>query len=151
MPTYLITWSTYGTWLHGDGRESVTEARNTPGTPRVAPSERLQDYSRSVMREAPFVLSGEHRSLVGEAIRAQCKHREWTLHALNVRTNHVHVVCSATPPPERVMGEFKAWASRRLHESGVGTSYIWTRHGSTRWIDTVAAFQRAVHYVLHEQ
>lgn len=122
-----------------------------PGTPRVAPSDRFADYNRKLMREAPFTLSTDHRAAVDRTIRAHCDRRKWSLHALNVRTNHVHVVCSAHAPPEKVMGEFKAWASRRLHESGVVAERIWTVHGGTRWINSDDSFHRAIHYVLHEQ
>lgn len=103
------------------------------------------------MRGQPFILSAEQRGVVDRAIRAHATYRGWTLHAINVRTNHVHIVCTGSVPPERVMGEFKAWASRALRGATVQTDRIWTRHGSTRWLDTEPSFQRAVEYVLNGQ
>ncbi|MBX3388092.1 MAG: hypothetical protein KF691_01410 [Phycisphaeraceae bacterium] len=38
---YLLTWHTYGTWLHGDDRGSVNKIQNVPGTPYVAPNEKV--------------------------------------------------------------------------------------------------------------
>lgn len=84
-----------------------------------------------------------------------CNHRGYQLHAINVRTTHVHVVVSAAEdPPEKVMNSFKAWGTRRMVESGAAVQGIkvWSRHGSTRWLlQTDMSFDRAVKYVLEEQ
>ena len=56
--------------------------------------------------------------------------------AAHVRTNHVHTVVKTDAKPEKVMGHFKSYASRRLNEisaEGPGRKR-WTRHGSTRWL-----------------
>lgn len=151
MPCYFLTWSTYGTWLHGDERGSVTVAQNQINTPRVSPDDELQCYRMRRMRGQPFVMSDEQRRIVDQTIREHCAIRQWTLHALNVRTNHVHVVCTAPPEQEKVLGEFKSWASRRLREADPNLEDIWTRHGSTRWINTKSSFVRAIQYVLEEQ
>lgn len=88
------------------------------------------------------------RTLVNSVMRKHCDFRGWPIHALNVRTNHVHVVVSASVPPEKVMGELKAWASRRLHESGLlGNEKIWTRHGSTRYLNDETSVDGAIRYV----
>jgi len=92
-----------------------------------------------------------HRPVVDEVIRAQCDHRGWHVHALNVRSNHVHLVVRADAPPERVMGQCKAWASRRLREAGHTPERVWTRHGSTRRLNSEASLKRAIDYVPYEQ
>ncbi|MCB9840759.1 MAG: transposase [Phycisphaeraceae bacterium] len=151
MPIYLITWTTYGTWLHGDDRESVSAKQTTAGTPKVAPNGALRRHQQATMREPAFTLDEAQRLAVDEVVRFHCTHRGWTLHAINVRTNHVHGVVSAPTPPERVMGEFKAWATRRLRERGTARERLWSRHASTRWIDTDASLHRAIEYVTNEQ
>jgi hypothetical protein len=47
------------------------------------------------------------------------RHRAWTLLAAHVRTNHVHVVITATAPPARVQGDLKAWSTRRSSRRGI--------------------------------
>jgi hypothetical protein len=51
-----------------------------------------------------------------------------------VRSNHVHSVVEAEVPPERVMSDFKAYASRRLNRMRLDESgrKRRARHGSTR-------------------
>jgi REP element-mobilizing transposase RayT len=90
---------------------------------------------------------------VDRAIRDTCSHRGWEVLALNVRTNHVHVVLSANIAKERVLSDLKAWATRKLRESGMATKYdqVWAHHGSTRVLATEAAVEAAVQYVLLEQ
>ena len=112
---YLLTWTTYGTWLHGDDRGSIDRlAPRGPGVPSLAPDRARARFERDELKSDPVTLSCEARCLVDRVIRKHCVFREWTIHALYVRTNHVHLVVSAPVPPEKIMGECKAWASRRL-------------------------------------
>jgi len=54
------------------------------------------------------------RGVVLQAIPEVCGDRGWNLPAAHVRSNHVHTVVEAETEPERVMNDFKAYASRRL-------------------------------------
>jgi REP element-mobilizing transposase RayT len=93
------------------------------------------------------------RMIVREAIINVCAYRKWTLHALHVRQNHVHVVVTADRPPDRVMNDFKSYASRALNETGFDHSERrrWTRHGSTKYINDNAYLRAAIHYTLNKQ
>jgi len=144
---YFLTWTTYGTWLPGDARGWVRHHEGSAGTPyRPADPER-ETRARHAMTHRPVTLSPPMRKVVESAVRRTAKRRGWPLHALNVRSNHVHVVLTATDrPPERVMASLKAWASRCLNQAA-GTDRQgrwWTRHGSTRYIKTQASLRAAV-------
>lgn len=153
MPTYLITFRTQGTWLHGDPRGSVDPRHNRPGAPFVAPNPRLMQRDRTRMTSAPVILDDAQRTIVDDVIRGVCAHQRWTLHALHVRTNHVHAIVTAPDRPERIMHAFKARSTRRLVEAGLVTqgTRTWARHGSTRWLNTDATFDAACRYVMEEQ
>ena len=73
--------------------------------------------------------------------------------AAHVRSNHVHLVVTGDAKPERMMTEFKAYATRALNRVDLGTANQtrWTRHGSTRWLDSDDAVARAVRYTVDEQ
>jgi REP element-mobilizing transposase RayT len=141
---YLITWTTYGAWLPGDQRGWVED--DVPGI-QAADSVR-QTVARVQMTEEPVLLSEAQRALVEATIRDHCALRQWHLHAVNVRSNHVHVVVSASLPPEQVMNQFKAWCSRRLSEQFGRRKTWWTRHGSTKWINEEVYLHNAIRYVL---
>ncbi|MBX3380305.1 MAG: transposase [Phycisphaeraceae bacterium] len=100
-------------------------------------------------------LSDEGRQIVEQTIRNHCEIRHWTLRAINVRTNHVHVVvsCPESVSPEEAMSQFKAWSTRRLREAKLVSSdaRVWVEHGSTRWLNNEEGYRGAVDYVLHGQ
>lgn len=150
---YFITFTTYGTWLHGRDPGSVDRQHNTPGTPFLPPDARLEAKRRRALRQAPYWLDEPRREVVLRAIREAAQHRGWKVWAVHVRTNHVHIVVTASAKPEKVMADFKAWASRRLREAfGEDADRDrWTQHGSTRWLNISAALERAIAYVVEEQ
>jgi REP element-mobilizing transposase RayT len=156
MPlAYLITFTTYGTWLHGTdkGLGSVDRDHNIFGTPFVAPDVIRKQRAADLMTGPPFTLGPPDRDIVRDAIVALCKEKSWRLRALHVRTNHIHAVVSADRDPGRIMSDFKARASRelnRLHPND-DPPQRWTRHGSTPHLFDDAAVARAIAYVLDGQ
>ncbi len=150
---YLITFPTYGTWLHGDERGSVDRNHNIPGTPLLDPAPARQRGEAERLKHGPVLLDAPHRTVVHQAIVDVVQHRGWTLQALNVRTNHVHVVVSADQTPERVMNVLKSWATRRMVEAGVlpAGQKAWARHGSTRYLWKPDQVEGACCYVVERQ
>ena len=153
LPAYFITFTTKGTRLHGDEHGSVDRNHNTPGEPTLPANVDLNDRRHRQSGDDPVVLDEPARRAVQDAILDVCRHRRWDLHALHVRTTHVHVVASAGDvAPEKVMNDFKSYATRGLRERGVApTESVWTRHGSTRWINEAATLEARVKYVVEEQ
>lgn len=147
---YFITWTTYGTWLPGDERGWVID-----GTPGIQPpDEKIRKDAIRNLKHPPVVLSSEQRQIVDRTIREVCEFRQWRIHALNVRTNHVHLVLSADKHPDDVMNQLKAWCSRRLNElapSHGSKHKWWTTHGSTKWLFEQDYFHNAVNYVINLQ
>jgi REP element-mobilizing transposase RayT len=103
------------------------------------------------MKSSSVSLLPEARELVKLTIESHCGIRAWSLLALNVRTNHVHVVvnCMETASPERAMEQFKAWSTRQLRHAGYAgkEQHIWAEHGSTRWINHADGLAAAIRYV----
>ena len=91
--------------------------------------------------------------MIKEAIRETSNIRKWTVIALNVRTNHVHVVVNAPVDPERVLNAFKANATRKLREVKLWPHSFspWVRKGSKRRLWNEKSVARAIDYVLYGQ
>jgi REP element-mobilizing transposase RayT len=151
---YLITFRCYGTWLHGEERGSI-DRRNYHryGTPDMPANEKLLDGERAELKNPPILLNRAQRDVVESAIRGVCEHRAYVLHAINVRTNHVHSVVNASCEPEHVMDSFKAYATRKLRQEGLLGREVkpWARHGSTPYLWTEEQVQRAIDYVINGQ
>src|SRR5687768_6800846 len=141
---YFLTWTTYGTRLHGDDRGTVDRHHNMVGTPFLPSDPTRLSREVALMDAAPYVLAPEARILVEATIRRHCDVRTWRLNAANVRTTLVHVVvgCEGRVSPEAAMEQLKAWCTRRLRETGLAGSAqrVWTEHGSTRWLDSPESF-----------
>ena len=153
---YLITWTTYGTWLPGDDRKWVESGRVGIREPDASRKQQAVE----MMKSEPVLLCPDERQLTEDTIRKHCEIRKWALHALNVRTNHVHLVITASVIPEKVLSQLKAWCSRRLNENlpparsasedNISRKW-WTKHGSTKWINDEAYLKNAIRYVLEGQ
>lgn len=152
---YFLTWSTHAHRLHGDPAGSVDLEHNDPNTPMLRPNPRRVEAEHARLARPPFVLSPKARAIVHEVIIDHALRRGWVLHAVNVRTNHVHLVvdCRGTHTPELAMQQFKMWGTRRLIDAGLASSqtYVWADHGSTRYLNDAAGLISAIEYVLHRQ
>lgn len=173
--TYFVTFTCYGTWLHGDERGSIDRSHNDWQTPLLEPDEERERREFERLKHSAVTLGPAQRLIVHRTIEEVCQHRGWRLHALNVRSNHLHVVVTANRTGNRVRNDFKSYATRRLKEAnslpaacleahpsngdraGVNSKddsseiRVWTRGGSVRPIDTETSFCRAIEYTLFEQ
>ena len=155
MAFHLI-WTTYGSWLPGDARGWIES-----GVMGVQPPnpEREQE-AREIMAEEGIVLTPEQRAVVEQTIREHCRIRGWLLHAVNVRSNHVHVVVTTDCEGEKARDQFKLWSSRRLSDMagltnpvarGAGRRHWWTEGGEAKPIWEDRYFENAVEYVMNLQ
>ncbi|CAN5209693.1 transposase [soil metagenome] len=151
---YLLTFRTFGTWLHGDRRDSVArDGRNHYGRPRIPPNPSLETSLRNEARQHPFELSKDMRRCVELAIKDFCRRKEHLLHAVTARSNHVHSVISARRKPERLTDALKAIATRKLREEGLvdPSVIIWSRGRSRRYLWKPKNVANAIDYVLYCQ
>jgi hypothetical protein len=124
---YFITFACYGGHLPGAESDSVDRHHNLPG-------------SRLLEAQLP----GASKDATAAILAGPPAH---------VRINHVHAVVEAGVRPERLMNEFKSYASRelnRLDRDGPDRKR-WARHGSTRWLWNDQDVQKAIQYVIEEQ
>ena len=150
---YFITFSCYGTWLHGAKETSVDRHHNIPETEFLSLNEPRQTSTKNRMPEMPYFLDHPQRQIVLNTIQDVCQHQKWVLLAAHVRTNHIHLVVHAMIYPEKIMNIIKSYSSRRLNESKLDGNRInrWTRHGSTRYLWREEEVEATIQYVVYEQ
>ena len=150
---YFITFACYGARLHGDESGSVDRHHNLVGSRLLEPNAERAMAVRRKMLQDPYVLDAVARPVVLIAIQRHCAYRGWSLLAAHVRSNHVHVIVEAQTRPERIMNEFKSYASRELNQltSERPDRRRWARHGSTRWLWKDQDVRHALQYVTDEQ
>ncbi|WP_194362416.1 hypothetical protein [Alienimonas chondri] len=151
---YFLTAHTYGSRLHRDAAGSVDDDHRRPGSPYYRRNDARVRFERSLMTQPPVALNVRERSCVQDRIVAVCAHRGWSLLASHIRSTHWHVVVSAEgASPERVLNDFKAYATRGLREAGLIDSdrRVWSRHGSTKYVADFDSLRRVVEYVVSGQ
>jgi hypothetical protein len=81
-------------------------------------------------------------------------HRGWRLRAVNVRTNHAHVVLSiGEATPGRALNALKANATRKMREDGNWheAHSPWADKGSERYLWNEPSLALAIDYVINGQ
>ncbi len=161
---WLLTWTTYGTWLPGDDRGFVSNVRdkegpevrhNTPGTVPDAKHRGLWLTAKLKMKGQVVYLSAEHASIILEQFRETARNRGWELLAVAIMANHIHVVVGipGDPEPDSLLRDFKSYASRRMNKAfqRPASGRWWTESGSRRKLPNEAAVFAAVAYVRNQQ
>ena len=148
---FFITFTTYGTWLHGDERGSVDREHNVVGEPYLPPDQKRRKYEQNL--SGLYLMDEPRREIALEAIRTKCRRKKWTLHACHVRSNHVHVLLSSPEQVERVMNGLKGTITVAMNKAYPEENHRkrWSRHGSTRYVWNEEAFEKIRAYILQEQ
>jgi REP element-mobilizing transposase RayT len=145
---FFLTWTAYGSWLPGDDRGWVDGHGEVHG-----PEPQQQVLALRRMAEEAVVFDPLQRVAVEEAITAHCRVRGWHLHAVECRSQHVHVVVTAVDrAADDVMKQFKSWATRALKvitgARGLPSrTRWWTEGGSRRQIFCEGDLASVVSYV----
>jgi hypothetical protein len=151
--TYFITFSCYGSHIHGDLRGSVDRDHNHFGGPLAKPNRERMSAELRLMDQPPYEMDEPRRQAVLAGILDRCHSGYWHMMAAHVRSNHVHAVLNGDEKPEFIMTQLKSAASRRLNDLGFDDRIRkrWARHGSTRTLFDRDSVQNAVAYVLEGQ
>ncbi len=159
---YLLTWTTYGTWLPGDVRGFVSDTpqpdgtchrSNTPGTPYQKDDKSLHNLAQVRMRGGEIVLDeAKARVAVRAFEEVATTHRLGIILGTVMRT-HVHlVVASGDREGAQLLQLFKGVASRRLGQAfGPPRARWWTTGGSRRLLTDARSVEGAVKYVRAHQ
>src|SRR5690606_3945332 len=150
----FFTFRCFGTWLHGDDRGSVDKRQNVYQTPRIERNSNWRKHNEENLRHPPVKLDAARRRSVEKAIRELCDERGWKLLAINVRTNHVHVVVSiGNHSASRARSALKAKATKQLRYEKLWEHdhSPWAEKGSKQNLWSETSIWEACKYVNNEQ
>lgn len=120
---WFLTWRTYGTWLPGD--EGFVGYYRVPVGPRridnvigevatgVKPA--LANYARLQLVAGPVFLTRPQAEVVLAQLHETAAYRRWTLDAVAILPNHVHLVLGVVgdPTPTSLLRDSRAIAAAR--------------------------------------
>jgi len=138
---YMVTWTTYGSWLQGDKRRYVKDGEILPSNENLAGAN-----VRALTKEA-VRLSFNQRRIVEEAIRQKAKQFSQRIYALSVCARHVHLVAEYTRKPIGIIVQrYKSCAVRALRKDGM-QGRVWTTGFDKRYCFDGDTLQQKINYV----
>jgi hypothetical protein len=164
MTWWLVTWSTYGSWLPGDPRGFQTwrGKEYVPPPKRYAKageatynaaiySQRLQE-SKSTMTGEVVHLSIAHRQCVLNAVIEQIRKLPLIPAALSVSREHCHLLSKFGALKIRpTIGVLKGEATKALREAGLSCERIWSRECHPKSKREGHEFEIALRYVKNHE
>jgi REP element-mobilizing transposase RayT len=138
---WLLTWTTYATWLPGDPRGFVSNIEdgirhNVLGTDYDSDMPTLQQYMSQKLRGAPIYLIKEQAQVLLKQFQETTTTRGWTLIGTAIMMNHIHILVGVPgdPEPEDLLRDFKNYGSRALNRrwGKPESDTWWTVSGSKR-------------------
>lgn len=147
--TFHVVITPYGSRL-----QSAERGSHRHGTGPVMPSKGLEEYQQDIMTGGRIVFSSPFiREIVHNSILKTCAEKRWLVSALNVRTNHVHILISpfANEDTSYVVGALKLGVVEALSElPEYRGQKIWAEKSSVNWIGSARYFQYAYRYIMNQ-
>lgn len=138
---YMITFTTYGTWLQGDERGFVKDGII------YAANQSLAGSNKQILSKSPVKLSKSHRAIAAKAIFEKAGRLGQKIFALAVCSNHVHIVANYVPiPMGKIVSYYKNAAQVALRKFGL-TGRVWTKGFDKRYCFDEQALKSRIDYV----
>jgi len=170
MRSWLLSNTTYGTWLPGERKGSVTSVRelrpedeltasrvehDVPGEPWEEEIPGLRHSALHLMKGPAIYLDLEKAEALLAQFQETASYRGWTLRAVAIMASHFHIVVQVPgdPEPRKMLVDFKAYGSRVLNRrySKPPSDTWWTTNNSKRKLPDELALANAINYVLYKQ
>jgi len=138
---YMMTWTTYGSWLQGDKRGSIKKGK------LIGPCKGLEQVNKDNQTGATVRLNRMQKEKVRKAIIERSLKAGERLLAISVHSNHVHVVLGCGGKKiGSVASELKNSAYFALKSEG-HDGRVWTRGYDVRYCFDEKELQSRIEYV----
>jgi REP element-mobilizing transposase RayT len=141
---YFITFTVYGTFLQGNVR--WWRSRNNGTRP---PQPLLEQWHRDRMKHDVILLDDDQGAVVEAEIERLSEFRGWKLWKANSRSNHVHVVVTASGyNGAKVRDQIKANCTRVIRERWqlFIDRPVWTVGGDWQCVNTEEELEQVILY-----
>jgi REP element-mobilizing transposase RayT len=141
MVGYMVTWTTYGSWLPGDERRYVANGQTLQGDLRTLERNKKRQKTPTVK------LNKKEIQLIRRAIIDEAERIGHEIEALAVCTSHVHLTARPhSKSIEGVVGRYKSTTTRTLWNLGY-KGRIWTKGFDKRFCFSEEDLTRKIQYV----
>ncbi len=138
---YLVTWTTYGTWLQGSEKGYVKDGKVYKRNEQLR-----RDNQERLVKDAVRLWARE-KKIVEEAIQKEAERYGIVLKALAVCSNHVHVVVGYSGfSIGKIVRQLKQAGRIALKNRGA-VGKVWTRGYDKRYCFDKEALESRIDYV----
>ena len=138
---YMVTWTTYGTWLQGDERKYVKNGEI------LQPNEKLKTENQEQQKFQTITLNKNQRQIAEQAIRQEAKRINQKILALAVCANHIHLLAEKSEKTiEQTVHNYKYAATAALRKAGLQNK-IWTKGFDKRFCYQQQELQQKIKYI----
>jgi REP element-mobilizing transposase RayT len=138
---YLLTWTTYGTWLQGDQRGYVKDGVTFLANPS------LQQANRQLQAQDTILLTKPQQQIVREAILKEAQSLKQQIYALAVKSTHIHIVAEYIPKPISAVVAYYKKAGRMALKTHGHNGELWTKGYDKRFCFDSTALEQKIKYV----
>jgi REP element-mobilizing transposase RayT len=141
MIGYMLTWTTYGSWLQGDSRGYVKNGKIYPGNTGI------RKANVNNLNSKPVELNPQQRQIVQKAILKEAEDLQQKIYALAAFSNHVHIVAERISESiKKVVSHYKNSARLALQANGF-IGRVWTRGFDKRFCFDHEQLESRIKYV----
>jgi len=138
---YMITWTTYGSWLQGDKRGYVKNGTILPANDKLKSANQKQQKFQTVK------LDSSQKHIVREAILQEAQKINQNILAIAARSNHVHIVAKVSSESiEKIVHRYKRLSTFVLCKAGLDGK-VWSTGFDKRFCFTDKEIEQKVKYV----
>ena len=138
---YMLTWTTYGSWLQGEDKGWVKDGQIQGGNVN------LKAINKRALVKDPVVLTEKQQQIVREAILKSASKLKHKIHSIAVCSNHVHIVGGYIDIPiGKIVANYKAAGRKALNECGF-IGRLWTSGYDKRYCFDEQKLQALTEYV----
>jgi REP element-mobilizing transposase RayT len=138
---YMLTWTTYGTWLQGDERRYVKDGVIRPANIPLANTNKEQ------LTKDPVILTMSQRKEIENAIRARANDIGQKIYAISIGSRHVHIVLDyITTDLGLIVRYYKMAGQTALRDSGF-VGRLWTKGFDKRFCFDEKSLRARINYV----
>jgi hypothetical protein len=138
---YMLTWTTYGTWLQGEKKGFVKDGEV------MGENTTLKQDCRDKLTRPPVRLHSKEKKIVREAILEASKRFKQNIRAIGVCSNHVHIVCDYVEVPIGVLVGYYKYAGRKALQKCGHEGKVWTRGYDKRFCFDEKSLKNRIDYV----
>ena len=138
---YMITFTTYGTWLQGDAKGFVTNGE-VRGENAALKKSNVKNLTGAAVR-----LNRKEKEIVRGAIIEAAKRFNQKILAIATYSNHIHIVCEYVDVPIGVIAGFYKNAGRVALQKNGFEGKVWTSGYDRRFCFNEKELKTRVDYV----